>query len=200
MSSSLENQSCVCGDLIGPYALVVLERSEAKMMEAHLAACEQCWQEYQALSPVTHALARWRAQVLPPPAQMWGRLMERIGKYVPQQSTAPSPTTPLRALEDWPEPHWEEVASGIRCKLLSTDVAMDRVSMLVRLSPGTSYPSHRHAAVEELYLLEGELWIDDRKLLAGDYSRAEPGTTDCRVWSATGCMCLLITSPSDELR
>jgi anti-sigma factor ChrR (cupin superfamily) len=82
---------------------------------------------------------------------------------------------------------------------LSTDVEMDRVSMLVRLSPGAAYPPHRHASVEELYLLEGELWIDDRKLCPGDYNRAERGTSDRRVWSASGCMCLLITSPSDEL-
>jgi anti-sigma factor ChrR (cupin superfamily) len=72
--------------------------------------------------------------------------------------------------------------------------------MLVRLARGVSYPPHQHASVEELYLLEGELWIDERLLRPGDYSRAEPGTSDRRVWSETGCMCLLITSPSDQLR
>jgi anti-sigma factor ChrR (cupin superfamily) len=72
--------------------------------------------------------------------------------------------------------------------------------MLVRLAPGASYPPHEHASVEELYLLEGKLWIDERHLSAGDYNRAAPGTSDQRVWSETGCMCLLITSPSDELR
>jgi anti-sigma factor ChrR (cupin superfamily) len=76
---------------------------------------------------------------------------------------------------------------------------MDRVSMLVRLTPGTEYPPHRHAGTEELHLLEGELWIDDRKLFPGDYNRAIAGTADKRVWSETGCTCLLITSPSDLL-
>jgi anti-sigma factor ChrR (cupin superfamily) len=71
--------------------------------------------------------------------------------------------------------------------------------MLVRLAPNTSYPPHQHAGVEELYLLEGELWIENRKLEPGDYNRAEAGTSDQRVWSETGCMCLLITSPSDQL-
>jgi anti-sigma factor ChrR (cupin superfamily) len=74
---------------------------------------------------------------------------------------------------------------------------MDRVSMLVRLAPGTEYPPHRHAGTEELHLLEGELWIEDRKLFPGDYNRAIAGTADKRVWSETGCTCLLITSPSD---
>ena len=71
--------------------------------------------------------------------------------------------------------------------------------MLVRLSPGTEYPPHRHAGVEELYLLQGELMIGDRKLYAGDCNRAEAGTVDERVWSETGCTCVLLTSFHDAL-
>lgn len=71
--------------------------------------------------------------------------------------------------------------------------------MLVRLAPGTAYPPHRHAGVEELFLLHGELWIEDRKLYPGDYNRGEPGAVDKRVWSETGCTCILITSPSDVI-
>ena len=47
---------------------------------------------------------------------------------------------------------------------------------------------------EELHLLDGELWIDDSKLYPGDYNRAEACTGDKRVWSETGCTCVLITS------
>jgi anti-sigma factor ChrR (cupin superfamily) len=74
------------------------------------------------------------------------------------------------------------------------------VSMLVRLAPGAEYPPHGHAGIEELHLLDGELWIDERKLYPGDYNRAEPGTSDKRVWSETGCTCVLITSTKDMLR
>jgi RNA polymerase sigma-70 factor (ECF subfamily) len=100
----------------------------------------------------------------------------------------------------WREPEWREVAPGISCKLLATDTGKDRVSMLVHLEPGTDFPPHRHAGVEELHLLHGELMIDDRKLHPGDYNRAEPGTADSRVWSETGCTCVLVTSTRDELR
>ena len=72
--------------------------------------------------------------------------------------------------------------------------------MLVHLEPGVEYPPHTHAGVEELHLLQGELWVDERKLYPGDYSRAEPGTSDARVLSETGCTCVLVTSPSDTLR
>jgi anti-sigma factor ChrR (cupin superfamily) len=95
---------------------------------------------------------------------------------------------------------WEDVAPGISSKILSSDTELDRVTMLVRLAPGACYPPHTHAGVEELHLLQGELWIEDRKLYAGDYNRSEVGTSDVRVWSETGCTCLLITSPSDVIR
>lgn len=71
--------------------------------------------------------------------------------------------------------------------------------MLVRLLPNTDYPPHTHAGLEELWLLDGELWIDDRKLFPGQYNRAEAGTGDKRVWSETGCTCVLITSTQDAL-
>jgi putative transcriptional regulator len=127
-----------------------------------------------------------------PPDSIWDRLTERIG---PKSAECPD-----TSFARWREPEWEDVAPGIRCKILASDEAGDRVTMLVRLAPGVAYPPHRHAGVEELHLLDGELWIEERKLLPGDYNRAEPGTADQLVWSETGCTCVLITSPSDALR
>jgi hypothetical protein len=49
-------------------------------------------------------------------------------------------------------------------------------------------------------MLDGELVVDDKKLYAGDYLRSEPGTTDRRVWSETGCTGVLLTSIRDILR
>ena len=71
--------------------------------------------------------------------------------------------------------------------------------MLGRLAPGASYPPHTHAGVEELHLLDGELWIDERKLFPGDYNYGAPGAGDERVWSETGCTCVLVTSTKDVL-
>lgn len=106
-------------------------------------------------------------------------------------------TMPARDEGSWA---WREVAPHISCQLLSTDKEHHRVSLLVRLAPGTAYPPHRHAGLEELHLLNGELMINDRKLVAGDYHRAEAGSVDHLVRSDTGCTCLLITSTRDELR
>lgn len=194
MSSSSDNQRCDRRDLVASYALAALERSESESMKAHLPTCPECQQEYHALSSVTDTLSAWRDQTLPPLAPSWNRLAERISTQ-PQKQAVVSASP----VQGWDEPRWKEVAPGISCKLLSTDTESDRVSMLVRLAPNTAYPPHRHAGLEELYLLEGELWIENRKLEPGDYNHAEAGTSDQRVWSETGCMCLLITSPSDQL-
>ena len=67
--------------------------------------------------------------------------------------------------------------------------------MLVRLAPGAHYPPHTHADNEELYLLDGELWIDGRKLRPGDYNYGAPGERDERVWSETGCTCVSSRAP-----
>jgi hypothetical protein len=99
----------------------------------------------------------------------------------------------------WREPEWAQVAPGISCKVLAADTDKHIVSMIVRLVPGGEYPAHVHAGREELHLLQGELWIDDQKLFPGDYNRAEPGTRDNRVWSETGCTCVLTTSTRDLL-
>jgi anti-sigma factor ChrR (cupin superfamily) len=130
--------------------------------------------------------------VLTPPKSLWTDLAKRIGA----DTGRALPSEPA----EMALPTWEDVAPGISCQLLSTDEVHHRVSMLVRLAPGASYPPHVHAGIEELHLLDGELWIEDRKLLPGDYNRGEPGTGDQRVFSETGCTCILITSTRDSLR
>jgi anti-sigma factor ChrR (cupin superfamily) len=152
-----------------------------------------CQTELEALRPVIESFVSWPTDVLRPSASLWGRLAQRIAA---ETGGAPIEATP----QGWDEPAWEEVAPGISCKILAQDLNSHRVSMLVRLAPGTAYPPHRHAGVEELHLLQGELMIDDKKLYPGDYNFGEPGAVDSHVWSETGCTCVLITSTRDELR
>ena len=129
---------------------------------------------------------------LRPAPSVQERLARRIAAETGKEPVLPAPG-------QWSEPAWEEVAPGILCKILAHDDQKHVVSMMVRLLPNVAYPPHTHAGVEELHLLEGELWIEDRKLYPGDYNRGEPGTGDKRVWSETGCTCVLITSTRDIL-
>lgn len=198
MSSSSNNQRCDRQELVASYALAALECNESEFMQKHLPVCPECRQEYHTLSSVTDRLLAWRTQAPPPLEPAWHELVERISVVSQKKAVVPRVVDPA-PIQSWNEPRWKEVTKGISCKLLSTDQERDRTSMLVRLAPGSSYPSHRHSGVEELYLLDGELWIEQRKLESGDYHRAEPGSVEQRVWSQTGCLCLLITSPSDQL-
>jgi DNA-binding NarL/FixJ family response regulator/anti-sigma factor ChrR (cupin superfamily) len=151
------------------------------------------WIMNQARSRAIDRLHIKATNMLRPTTSLQARLALRIAEETGQQPVLPSG-------QRWSEPEWEQVAPGIECKLLATDTQRHQVSMLVRLAPGASYPGHTHAGIEELHLLEGELWIDQRKLVPGDYNYAAPGTGDDRVWSETGCTCVLITSIKDVLR
>ena len=175
------------------YALDALPAGEAAAAEAHIAACADCQRELESLRPVLDRLQAWPIDVLTPAPSLQQRLALRIAEETGRPTVAPPP-------RQWTEPDWEQVAPGIECKLLATDAERDRVSMLVRLAPGASYPPHTHAGVEELFLLDGELWIDERKLYPGDYNYGPPAAGDDLVWSETGCTCVLVTSTKDVLR
>jgi anti-sigma factor ChrR (cupin superfamily) len=178
---------------VSAYVMQMLSAHEAAALEAHVASCPQCRQELETLRSVVDRFVFWPTDVLRPSTALQERLAARIAADKGEVPMLPPPS-------QWDEPAWEEVAPGIFCKLMATDTANHRVSMLVRLLPGVEYPPHTHAGVEELFLLDGELWIDDRKLYPGDYNRAEPLTGDQRVWSETGCTCVLITSTEDVLK
>ena len=188
---------CERAELACAYALQALPAGEVPAIEAHLASCPHCQREVASLRPIIDRFVSWPTDVLRPTTSLQARLARRIA----EQTGKPPVLPPARQGEQtWSEPEWEEVAPGIECKLLATDTERHRVSMLVRLAPGASYPAHTHAGAEELHLLDGELWIDERKLFPGDYNYGAPGAGDERVWSETGCTCVLVTSIKDVLR
>jgi quercetin dioxygenase-like cupin family protein len=184
---------CNKTDLVAAFLIDALPPGEVEAFAAHIGECKACRQELEWLRPFVDALGARPTDVLRPPASLRARLARRIAAESGREPLGP-------AAPSWQEPEWEEVAPGIFCKILAADAAGDRVTMLVRLRPGASYPPHTHAGAEELHLLDGELWIEDRLLHPGEYNHGEPGSSDHRVYSETGCTCVLITSPSDVLR
>ncbi|MBS0527694.1 MAG: cupin domain-containing protein [Proteobacteria bacterium] len=173
--------------------LHVLDGDERQAFDSHIARCADCRRELETLRPVVDRFVGWPTDVLRPTTFLGDRLARRIAG-----ETGRPAATPHRASR-WREPDWQDVAPGIACKLLATDSERRRVSMLVRLVPNASYPAHTHAGTEELHLLDGELWIDGRKLVPGDYNRGMRGEGDHVVRSDTGCTCLLVTSTDDLL-
>ncbi|HJU21983.1 MAG TPA: cupin domain-containing protein [Casimicrobiaceae bacterium] len=183
---------CPHAELAQAYGLQATSEVEARAIEAHLPSCEECRHEVEALRPLVDAFAFWPTDILTPPRALESRLADRLAADTGGERVSPSPQRTQK-------PDWNEVGPGISCKLLTSDNETRMVGMLVRLAPGAHYPPHTHGAVEELHLLDGELWIDERKLQPGDYNRGEPGTADKSVWSETGCTCVLVTSMEDIL-
>jgi anti-sigma factor ChrR (cupin superfamily) len=192
MSTSVNPNHCEMSELTCAYALQVPPTDDATEIQAHIASCSDCQREVESLRPVLNQFVSWPTDVLRPTTSLQTRLALRIAEETGQPPV-------LSLARQWSEPEWEQVAPGIECKLLATDTERHRVSMLVRLAPDASYPPHTHAGVEELHLLDGELWIDERKLFPGDYNYGAPGAGDERVWSETGCTCVLVTSTKDVL-
>ena len=174
------------------HGLRALPASEVPGVETQISGCAKCREQIELLRPIIESFIFWPTDVLRPSVPLWERVAQRIARETGQPPAAPSSQVRTK-------PEWEEPAPGISCLLLATDKEKDRVSMLVRLAPGAEYPPHRHAGLEELHLLHGELMIDDKKLYPGDYNRAEADTVDHRVWTETGCTCVLITSVLDVL-
>jgi hypothetical protein len=164
------------------------------MNQARLSAVKRLrFEQRKNFRPPVDSFASWPTDMLRPSASLQERLARRIAAQTGGEIAIPP-------VPHWKEPEWKEVTPGISCKLLATNLHRNRVSMLVRLAPGVDYPPHSHAGVEELHLLYGDLWINERKLYPGDHNRAEAGTTDERVWSEGGCTCVLITSAGDLIQ
>src|SRR5438046_4798576 len=195
--STFDRHRCEHSEVTCAYALQVRPASEVAAAETHIASCPDCQRELGSLRPVVDRFVSWPTELLRATTALEARLARRIA-----EETGKAPVLPPARPGDqtWSEPEWQQVAPGIECKLLATDAERHRVSMLVRLAPGASYPAHTHAGVEELHLLDGELWIEEKKLVPGDYNYGAPGAGDERVWSETGCTCVIVTRNEDVLR
>jgi hypothetical protein len=115
------------------------------------------------------------------------------------RAMAPRPSAQGLTFMKASEGNWLTIAPGVVAKLLSYDSVSRRVTSLVRIAPGTSYAPHRHAAAEELYVLEGGCLCAGRELTVGDYHRAEAGTEHHDTSSDDGCLLLVISSPENEM-
>jgi quercetin dioxygenase-like cupin family protein len=179
-------------DRVFLFVLQALPPDELVSVEAQISSCEDCRQEIETLRPVVRSFVGWSTDVLRPAESLWSRLAKRIASDEGTQPFVPPSDAPVK-------PEWEEAAPGIHVKILAKNTENDSVSMLVRLDPGTDYPGHTHAGVEELHLRHGILKVDERTLYPGDFIHSEADSVDHRVWSETGCTCFLMTSTQDAL-
>lgn len=89
---------------------------------------------------------------------------------------------------------------GVSVKVLSRDPMERRYTALLHMEPRTELPPHRHAASEEIFVLEGVLNIGLVEIHAGEMSRAEQGSVHDAAHTEAGCTLLISGAEHDRLR
>jgi anti-sigma factor ChrR (cupin superfamily) len=168
-----------------------MERSESRIYEAHLAQCAVCREEVEALRGVARTLLH-SAPEAEPPARLRRRVLERARSV----GASPGGLTLVRA----DEAGWRAAGvAGVEIRPLLVDEGRDRQTVLVRMAPGASFPTHRHAGREECYVIEGDLRDGKLRMKAGDYSCFEGGSQHGPLSTDKGCLLLVISSLHDQI-
>ena len=178
------------------HALGSLEGRDKVAFEEHLRrGCDACASDVRSFAEIGSLVGESVPAV--PPQRLRQRLLSRIGG---------SPRVPGIVLEHSglliarsEELAWQPVASGVFLKPLFEDKARKCDTSLVRMDAGAHIPSHHHAAIEELFLLSGDLHVEGQVMRAGDYCRADFGTIHGETFTDDGCLFLLMTSPENQV-
>jgi quercetin dioxygenase-like cupin family protein len=183
-------------ELCSLYALGALDAGERNAFEEHMRlGCEACALDLRAFTDVANAIGESRHTT--PPKQLRQRLLSevRVSPRLPgilfQQSGL------LIARSD--ELDWQTMAPGIEYRPLYQDASRNYHTSLVRMEAGVHYPSHHHAAIEELFMLSGDLHVENQIMRAGDYCRADSGSIHGETFSDSGCMFLMMASLDNQL-
>jgi len=172
------------------------ERARLEALAAGDAEIRAEWLELQAAAD---GLACGVPAVTPPPA-LRTRVLETVRRTPQQQAPRPVPSRLETPLPDGfkfvpAESRWQEGPfPGTRYKLLSAAPRVGYAMLMIEIDPGTHYPEHDHDGPEELYVLTGDLVTEGRRLQAGDFIHAEPGSHHHELVSPRGCTALLVTS------
>src|SRR5215471_18383465 len=87
---------------------------------------------------------------------------------------------------------WLNLLPHVQVKVLHTDGRYN--SILLRMEPGASLPAHYHEDDEECVVMEGEVYIGDVRVKAGDYHLALSGSRHGELRSDTGALLFLRTT------
>jgi anti-sigma factor ChrR (cupin superfamily) len=177
------------------YAVGSLDESEKSGFEAHLPACRECQAEILAFQELIGEIGSLKAAA--PPASLRDRVLEQVrgSSRVPGVLLKDSGVLILRSAEM----PWTHMGPGIDCKTLFLDRVRHYATLLVRLQPGVSYPGHRHADSEEIFVLSGDFRVNGIVMGAGDYWRANAGSIHPEAHTESGCTMLLLSSQNNEL-
>lgn len=119
------------------------------------------------------------------PAALKLRMRNAILEKVAAESACLTPGfQTIRAAEG----EWMQAVPGAAIKILHQSPDSPVVTYLARLEPGFEMPGHPHPYDEECIMLEGEMWLGDLHLKAGDYHFAAKGVLHGKLRTETGAL------------
>jgi putative transcriptional regulator len=193
------------------YVLRSLSEDDARAWRLHLGQCPTCRAEVEALERVAGELTAIAPAAEPPP-QLWSRVLARVRACAPEAhanqgagqvwKSWPADEDAARPFTyvDGSQGSFEPTSfAGVSARRLFVDLAQQRVTMIVRMQPGSSYPAHRHSGPEECYVLQGDLDTGQRHMQAGDFERSAAGSRHAVQSTQGGCVLFIVSSLGDEI-
>lgn len=185
------------------YALGLLDDAARREFETRLATDPSLRSDASAFATVLSEVLRM-SEPVPPPTDLKSRLMnviraERVAQGPQHWKNWPADPADDRVLVRGRQGAWEATdIDGIEVRRLAVDERADRVTMMIRMAPGTRYPRHRHGGVEECYVLDGDLRHGAHVMRAGDYEWCATDSVHEVQWTEGGCTLLVSSSRADE--
>lgn len=192
---------CFC-ELVPLYALDLLPESERAWVEQEVAQCPELAEELAEYQLAVTAVA-YDVPDLPMATGLKNQLFDRLGLDAPPPSPLPETISPnliatgysaIRSQDlNW-QPH---PTPGVSVAIVHRDEVTRELVGFLKAEPGVCYPFHRHAAIEEIFMMEGDLVVGDQVYGAGDYIRSLPGSSHAP-YTDGGCRFFFHTSMDDE--
>jgi anti-sigma factor ChrR (cupin superfamily) len=170
-------------DLTGEYVLGLLDEPERIALERRMTSDPAL---HDAVSAWSRHLMRMHETAPPetPPPDLWTAIKARIGPIGVNDARRRT------------EGVWLSIAPGVTMRMLHVEPANGTRSAIMRMQGGSTVPTHDHGELEECFVVDGSIRIDDAEFGSGDYVMGRPGSLHATVVSASGATLLLHWSPA----
>jgi hypothetical protein len=193
---------CFC-ELAPLYAIGSLTPAEKQWVERQVLECPELAEELAQYQLGATAIP-YGLEPAPLSGNVKNRLFDHLGLDL-ANSERPAPPSisnflpflAVRSTELQWGPHPTHCPK-VEVALLHADPVTRECVGLLRAEAGLEYPTHRHAGVEEIYMLAGDLELEGVVYYAGDYIRSAAGSTHSPAYSVDGCMFFFRSSMDDE--
>lgn len=181
-------------ELASLYALDALDDAEQSWVNDEFASLSDFQAEVAELAEIAAQMA-YGVAPLPMAANLKARLFENIN------AASPAPLVVIaNLLEKARTAKWTPytLAPGAEVATLGLNSETRQVECLVRGVGSIQFPQHRHAADEEIVVLEGDLVVGNQIYAPGDRILSQPGTVH-QPETLKGCIIYVRTSLDDEI-